>query len=249
MSEILTKHPAHLWIGDNSTLTKHLTNDLQKLFCKKNGCLDCSVCTQITQQQYPYITWIIPQDSYTLEDIDTVLEQVRFKLDQDQHKFFIFTQAQELTPSCSNRLLKTIEEPHAGYHFIFLASRTETILPTIISRCLVQEFTNQTEVEKYQELLDLFEQNNFRNPQQFLKIIDKLQIDSQSSKDIIDYLFAYFYKQLKQLHSSYPTNNSSVQIIMEKVLILKKEMSQPPISGATKIFWKNIFMKFHLLQA
>jgi DNA polymerase III delta prime subunit len=247
MSKILLKHPTHLWIGDYETLANHLMHTFQKLFCKNNGCLKCTICIQITEHQHPSITWIIPQDSYTLEDIDNVLEQVRFKLDEKQHKFFIFTQAHELTPSCSNRLLKTIEEPHAGYHFIFLASRTNTILPTIISRCLVQEFTNQTQLEKYQELLELFTQNNLKNPQQFLKIIDKLQINPQNSKDLVDYLFAYFYNQLKKSHNS-TSNLSIMQKTMDKVVILKQEINQLPISGGTKIFWKNIFIKFHLLQ-
>jgi len=247
MVNFLLKHPAHLWIGDHETLTNQLIYTFQKLLCKKNGCLQCYICTQITNHQHQSITWIIPQDSYSLEDIDSVLEQVRFKLDENQHKFFIFTKADELTAACSNRLLKTIEEPHIGYHFIFLASRTDTILPTIISRCLIQEFTHQAQLEKYQELLELFIENNLKNPQQFLKIIDKLQIDPQVSKDIIDYLFTYFYNQLKKLH----TNNNDLNVIqntMDKVLILKQEMNQLPISGATKIFWKNIFIKFHILQ-
>jgi DNA polymerase III gamma/tau subunit len=248
-NNILTKHPAHLWIGDDTTLKNQLIFSLQKIFCKENGCLKCNSCTQISQEQHPNVTWIAPQDSYNLEDIDTVLEQVRFKLDNNQHKFFIFQEADELTPSCSNRLLKTVEEPHAGYHFIFLASRIDTILPTIISRCLMQEFNNQIQDDKYEELIEIFTQNNLKNPQQFLKIVDKLQINPQNSKDVIDYLFAYFYNQLKKIHTSNNTDLGSIQKNMDKLLILKNEMGQLPLSGATKIFWKNIFIRFHILQA
>ena len=43
-----------------------------------------------------------------------------------------------LTEACSNSLLKSVEEPPTGYHFIFLAERLSQILPTIQSRCMIK---------------------------------------------------------------------------------------------------------------
>jgi len=246
-NNILITHPAHLWIGDPQTLANEVIQKLQIIFCKKSGCKTCIICQQIATQQFHQTVWINPEDSYSLEDIDAILEQVRFKLDRGQHKFFIFCKTEELSSACANRLLKTIEEPHEGYHFIFLATRTDTILPTVISRCLTQEFSNQNNTELYQEILDIFIFLKLQNPQSFIKLIDKLEIDTQNSKNIIDQLFAHFYYKLKQAHIAKENDLKLLHKNLNFLLILKKQYHQLPISGSTKIFWKNLFMEFHLI--
>ncbi len=242
---ILINHPAHLWIGNPIGLKQELIKDLQIIFCKNKNCGSCTICQQIETEQYHAINWINPQDSYSIEDIDMVIEQTRFKLDHNQHKFFIFCKSEELSPACSNRLLKTIEEPHTGYHFIFLATRTDTILPTIISRCLSKEIKYQNTTAHYQEFLDIFIQNKLDNPQHFLKLIDKLAIDPQNTKDIIDQLFAHFHYQLKLMYISNDISHDTLHKNLNHLLILKKQFTQFPMAGSTKIFWKNLFMQFH----
>lgn len=243
---ILINHPAHLWIGNAIGLKQELIKNLQTIFCKNKSCGSCTICEQIETEQYHAITWVNPEGSYTLEDIDIVLEQTRFKLDATQHKFFIFCKAEELSSACSNRLLKTIEEPHTGYHFIFLTTRTETILPTIISRCLTKEFKCSNNNDQYQEILDVFVQQKLDNPIYFMKLIDKFEIDPQNSKDLIDTLFAYYHHQLKQLHISKDHNVDTLHKYLNVLLILKKQFNQLPAPGSTKIFWKNLFTEFHL---
>ena len=245
-NNILLNHPAHLWIGEAQSLQQKLVQNLQSIFCKNHACNTCSICQQIASEQFYQTTWINPEDSYTLDDIDIILEQVRFKLDVGQHKFFIFCKAEELSSACSNRLLKTIEEPHQGYHFIFLAKRTDTILPTIISRCLTKEFAHKGDTALYQEILDVFIFLKLNNPQNFLKLIDKLEIDTQNSKDIIDQLFAHFYYELKQLHMTKDNDINKLHKNLNLLLILKKQFNQLPASGSTKLFWKNLFIDFHL---
>ena len=53
--------------------------------------------------------------------------------------FFIFPEADisfpDIQPESANALLKTLEEPHKGVHFILLTERVDRLLPTIRSRC------------------------------------------------------------------------------------------------------------------
>ncbi|MBI2344584.1 hypothetical protein HYV10_00740 [Candidatus Dependentiae bacterium] len=244
-NNILLHHPAHLWIGDSNILKQKLTTILQEIFCKNQACAKCTICQQISNEQFHQTVWINPQDSYNLDDIDTILEQVRFKLDTKQHKFFIFCKAEELSLACSNRLLKTIEEPNTGYHFIFLATRTESILPTIISRCLKQEFNSDHNISQYQEIIDIFINKKLDNPLYFLKIIDKFEIDTKNSKDIIDQLFSYFHYQLKELLLTKEYDSNKLDTYLKLLLIFKKQLNQLPLPGSTKIFWKNLFIEFH----
>lgn len=50
-------------------------------------------------------------------------------------KIFIISDADDLNDESANALLKTLEEPHPDTLLILTASRPDTLLPTIISRC------------------------------------------------------------------------------------------------------------------
>jgi DNA polymerase-3 subunit delta' len=53
---------------------------------------------------------------------------------------FIVRDAEELTISAANALLKTLEEPRPGVHFVLLSSRPNRLLDTIRSRTLPVRF-------------------------------------------------------------------------------------------------------------
>lgn len=241
----LLHHQAHLWISDQTTLDQRVTQQLQQIFCKNNHCTSCSNCLQIQQKQHPCVIYAAAQNSYTLEDIDILLEQTKFKLGNNEHIFFILPNAQELTAACSNRLLKTIEEPYPGYHFILLATRTDTILPTIRSRCLVQEFKHQHQDFAYQEITQMFIDQNFANPLQFLKLIDKHEIDHHSSKDIVDALISHFYQHLQRLHKQPMLDFAAMNTQLDFLLLLKQQLAILPVQGSSKLFWKNMYLQFH----
>lgn len=242
---LITQHHAHLWVSDQQTLFEQLVNQLQKTLCPAQGCGSCTVCLQIEQRQHPWTTWIEPEGSYALEDIDQVLDSVRFTLDQNEKRFFIFTNAQELTPACSNRLLKTIEEPHKGYFFIFMTSRTENILPTLASRCFFKQFAQQNISHGYQEIMDPFITSSFQNPVGFMKNIDRLAIKEHETRDIVDLLLQYFHGQLIKAHAQTEYNPASLLMITDKIILVKEALTQLPISGSSKLFWKNMYMAFH----
>jgi DNA polymerase-3 subunit delta' len=51
-------------------------------------------------------------------------------------KFAIIQDADRMLPQAANAFLKTLEEPPAASRLLLLTSRSEQILPTILSRCL-----------------------------------------------------------------------------------------------------------------
>lgn len=242
---LLLKHHAHIWVSDPQTLHAQLTKQLQDILCTNQSCTTCTICKQIETRQHPSLIYSNPENGYTLDDIDDILECTKFKLAPREHKFFIFDQAQQLSATCSNRLLKTIEEPHAGYHFIFLASRTDSILPTIISRCFYQEFKQQNLQSMYQEIMLPFTTHRFENPLGFIKQIEKLEIDHQISKDIIDDLISHFYQQLQAICKSSQPDITLMQRYVSDMVILQQQLDQLPAQGSSKLFWKNLYLTFH----
>jgi DNA polymerase-3 subunit delta' len=75
--------------------------------------------------------------------VETVREQVlpfaQFAPFEAKHAFLIFPDADisfpEAHPEAANALLKTLEEPRPGVHFVLLAERPDHLLTTIRSRC------------------------------------------------------------------------------------------------------------------
>lgn len=68
------------------------------------------------------------------------VEQIRAKLDNlstfaHARRIVIIDPADVMTPNAQNSLLKTLEEPNKGLHFILLSSSEGALLPTIYSRC------------------------------------------------------------------------------------------------------------------
>jgi len=75
-----------------------------------------------------------------------VLERVGFGPHEGRARVFIVRDADELTVSAANALLKTLEEPGRGTHFILLTSRPNRLLDTIRSRTLPVRFSPLSDV-------------------------------------------------------------------------------------------------------
>ena len=70
-----------------------------------------------------------------------ILERVGYGPHEGRARVFIVRDADELTVSAANALLKTLEEPGQGTHFVLLTSRPNRLLDTIRSRTLPVRFS------------------------------------------------------------------------------------------------------------
>lgn len=69
-----------------------------------------------------------------------VQPQVSFSPSEAKRRVFIVRRAEEMSTGAANALLKTLEEPRPGNHFILLTSRPDRLLPTIRSRTMPVRF-------------------------------------------------------------------------------------------------------------
>src|SRR5437016_10939055 len=119
--------PAQLWIGQHQQTIVEIEQLLQKLLCKNNGCNSCITCMQIREKQHHAIMWLHPEKNYTLDQLEDLFATLTFQQEPGKHFFFIIQKADFLTAACANKLLKPMEEPPAGYHFILMAEHPEQI--------------------------------------------------------------------------------------------------------------------------
>ncbi len=94
--------------------------------------------------------------------------QVTYSASEAKRRIFIIRRAEEMSIGAANALLKTLEEPRPGNHFILLTSRPDSLLPTIRSRTMPIRFAplpgsvmrtlltkNGVEESRHDELVDL----------------------------------------------------------------------------------------------
>jgi len=250
MNQITTQaktiSPAQLWLGNHDDLMAKTTAFLQKTFCLHHGCATCTICRALQQQQHHAVIWLNPEKRYTLDLLEPIFKTISFALGNKQHHFFILQNADFLTPVCANSLLKSIEEPPEGYHFILLAEREEHILPTIRSRRIVHTFHGNKPQTNFATLGSFFTTTKqTTNPLAFLQELQACNINDRESVELLDYLLSHWLASYKKtLLTKNKTEHARTCSI---ITILKKAQLTVPMPGSSKIFWRNLFL--HVQQA
>jgi hypothetical protein len=224
---------------------------MQQHFCptiKANpsdlGCF-CAECRRIKNRQHPSIVWIYPEKDYTVDDIEIIFERTRFALDPDQHFFIILENAHTLTTTTANRLLKVVEEPPAGFHFLFLTTNREAILPTILSRCVVVPLQDESagSPDRFvHPLLQYFYRPELRNdPIGFEQELKKQKLTDTQSIELLDGMVTRLAQQLKDcyLNGCDAHTHATLEAMIEQLMAAQRT---PPQSGSSDIFWKWLFL-------
>lgn len=235
--------PAFLFIGP-SEQTKVAALDLvRQSVCPKNGCKECSLCTQISEENHYSIVSINPEQRYTLETLEQIFKRTAFSLDEGTYCFFLIHKADFLSQACANSMLKIVEEPPAGYHFIFLAQNAQNVLPTIRSRCVIKAL-RQTSLNELNTFIKHFT-SSVHDPISFQKELLASTLTEQESLLLTDQLFLYWLSAYKQ---SLKSNQIPLQKKSQSMIkIFKNSLLNPPAPGSSKLFWKTIYLAINSL--
>ncbi len=113
------------------------------LQCEKGGtepCNECRSCKQTLSKNQPDIIYVSHEKPNTIS-VDDIRAQINndvaIKPYSSKYKVYIMNEAEKMTPQAQNAILKTLEEPPAYAVIILLVSNVNTLLPTILSRCVV----------------------------------------------------------------------------------------------------------------
>ncbi len=121
------------------------------------ACNTCNSCVSFDAGTSLNIHELDAASNNSVEDIRTLVEQVRFAPQAGKYKVYIVDEVHMLSTSAFNAFLKTLEEPPSYAIFILATTEKHKILPTILSRCQIFDFkriTNNDTVEHLQEIVE-----------------------------------------------------------------------------------------------
>ncbi len=112
------------------------------LQCELGGvepCNECRSCKQTLSKNQPDIIYVSHEKPNTIS-VDDIRAQVNndvaIKPYSSKYKVYIINEAEKMTPQAQNAILKTLEEPPAYAVIMLLVSNMNSLLPTILSRCV-----------------------------------------------------------------------------------------------------------------
>lgn len=116
------------------------------------ACNECESCRSFNEGRSLNIHELDAASNNSVEDIRSLIEQVRILPQSGRYSVFIIDEVHMLSAAAFNAFLKTLEEPPAHAIFILATTEKHKIIPTILSRCQIYDF-NRIRVEDSVEYL------------------------------------------------------------------------------------------------
>jgi DNA polymerase-3 subunit gamma/tau len=181
------------------------------------ACNKCNSCISFNEGTSLNIHELDAASNNSVDDIRTLVEQVRFAPQAGRYKVYIIDEVHMLSSSAFNAFLKTLEEPPPYAIFILATTEKHKILPTILSRCQIFDFKRITlndTVEHLQEIcgkeaikadktsLQLIAQKSEGCMRDALSILDKIvsftngEVNYQNTLEHLNILDADYYFKL-----------------------------------------------------
>jgi len=235
--------PALLLAGHTDTLEKDVCNFLQHRLCALDGCGHCSICKQINTRQSANVHWIQPANTYTRDHLSEIFSTISFTLEENEECFFVIYKADMLTAACYNSLLKSIEEPPRGYHFIFLTERIKEVAKTIRSRCVIHQYAHAHQSLVSHPVAQFFVSDQKADAYTFMKTLESSALNEQESMHLVDDLIQYWVTRYKNV--TLANNQSEIRTVQKILSILTQSLEEPITPGSSTIFWKTLFLQFN----
>lgn len=163
------------------------------------ACNECESCRAFNEGRSYNIVELDAASNNSVDDIRNITEQVRIPPQVGRYRVFIIDEVHMLTSSAFNAFLKTLEEPPHYVIFILATTEKHKVIPTILSRCQIYDFSRITVNDIADHLAYVAEQEGVTAEREALNVIaskadgamrDALSIFDQvaaSSRNVITY--------------------------------------------------------------
>ena len=156
------------------------------------SCGQCESCRSFDEGRSMNIHELDAASNNSVEDIRELIKQVQIPPQTGKYKVFIIDEVHMLSTSAFNAFLKTLEEPPHYVIFILATTEKHKILPTILSRCQVYDFSRITLSDTVNHLKQVAQKEGYTVDDEALKLIaEKADGGMRDALSIFDQMIAF----------------------------------------------------------
>jgi len=217
-------------------------------------CNNCDSCNSFNEGHSLNIYELDAASNNSVDDIRTLIEQVRMAPQIGTHKVYIIDEVHMLSQNAFNAFLKTLEEPPAHAIFILATTEKHKIIPTILSRCQIFDFNRIRIPEMVAHLEMIAEKEGVKSEPEAIHIIaekadgalrDALSIFDQqvsfsrndlSYKNVIDNLNILDYDYYFKIADALVEENIPASLVLFNTILSNGFEGHQFISGLAQHF-------------
>jgi DNA polymerase III subunit gamma/tau len=156
------------------------------------ACNTCNSCSSFDAGTSLNIHELDAASNNSVDDIRSLVEQVRFSPQAGKYKVYIVDEVHMLSTAAFNAFLKTLEEPPSYAIFILATTEKHKILPTILSRCQIFDFKRITTSDTVEHLAEICTKENIEAEKSALHVIaQKSEGCMRDSLSILDKIVSF----------------------------------------------------------
>lgn len=159
---------------------------------ENDACNQCESCTAFNEQRSFNIHELDAASNNSVEDIRSLIDQVRIPPQIGKYSVYIIDEVHMLSQGAFNALLKTLEEPPSYAIFILATTEKHKVLPTILSRCQVYDFSRITVADTIHHLQYVAKQEGVTVSEEALNVVaQKADGGMRDALSIFDQLVSF----------------------------------------------------------
>ena len=209
------------------------TINCENLRSDGEACDECTSCRTFNEGTSLNIHELDAASNNSVDDIRSLVEQVRFAPQAGKYKVYIVDEVHMLSSSAFNAFLKTLEEPPSYAIFILATTEKHKILPTILSRCQTFDFKRITLRDTVDHLADICRKEGITAEKSALQVIaQKSEGAMRDALSIMDKIVSFTGGQL-----SYGNTLEHLNVLDDDYYLrLLDHMLNQDLSGALLLY-------------
>jgi DNA polymerase-3 subunit delta' len=136
---------AYIFLGADEETSRRTMLLAKTVNCENvviSPCGICKNCRKIEAGTHPDIFEIYPEgSSIKIDQVRRIILSLSERPMEGKKKVYVLHEAHKMTPEAQNSLLKSLEEPATASILVLLSESLKQLLPTVISRCQVYDFS------------------------------------------------------------------------------------------------------------
>ena len=157
-----------------------------------DACNQCESCVAFNEQRSFNIHELDAASNNSVDDIRSLIDQVRIPPQIGKYSVYIIDEVHMLSSGAFNALLKTLEEPPSYAIFILATTEKHKVLPTILSRCQVYDFSRITVADTIYHLQYVAQQEGINASEEALSVVaQKADGGMRDALSIFDQLVSF----------------------------------------------------------